>query len=79
MLYDLPSIFYFIKRKPCIFRNFFKCQNPVCQSISEFRPVSAIAFLHLSHLIFQHTPDFVTHGFLAGLAEMNLHNIRPRS
>ncbi len=25
------QFFYFVKRKSCIFRNFFKCQNPICQ------------------------------------------------
>lgn len=34
------------------------------QRISESRPVSVIAFLHLPYLIFQHTLDFVAHGFL---------------
>jgi hypothetical protein len=34
-----------------------------------------IAFLHLLYLIFQHTLDFVAHGFLTRLAEMNPHNI----
>ena len=45
------------------------------QRISESRPVSVIAFLHLLYLIFQHTLDFVAHGFPAGLAEMNPHNV----
>ena len=41
------------------------------QRISESRPVSVIAFSHLLYLIFQHTLDFVAHGFLAGLAEIS--------
>jgi hypothetical protein len=46
------------------------------QRISESsQPVSAIAFLHLPYLIFQHTLDFVAHGFPAGLTEMNPHNV----
>ena len=47
----------------------------IASRISESRPVSVIAFLHLLYLIFQHTLDFVAHGFPAGLAEMNPHNL----
>ena len=34
------------------------------QYLSESRPLAIIVFSHLPYLIFQHTLDFVTHGFL---------------
>lgn len=30
-------------------------------------------YLHLLYLVFQHTLDFIAHGFCAGVAEMNAH------
>ena len=39
----------------------------IASRISDFRPVSVIAFLYLLCLIFQHTLNFVAHGFLAVL------------
>lgn len=39
---------------------------------------SSPVFLHLQYLIFQHTLNFLAHGFGAGLTEMNPHNIGGR-
>lgn len=36
---------------------------------------SGPVFLHLQYLIFQHTLNFLAHGFGAGFTEMNPHNI----
>ena len=32
-----------------------------------------VLFSHLLYLIFEHTLDFITHGFSAGIAEMDTH------
>ena len=45
------------------------------QDLSESRLLAVIVFSHLTYLIFQHTLDFVTHGFPAGLTEMNPNNV----
>ncbi len=50
-------------------------KTTIGQTLKAISGLFSSLYLHLLYLIFQHTLDFVAHGFLAGLAEMNPHNV----
>ena len=50
-------------------------KTTIGQTLKAISGLFSSLYLHLLYLIFQHTLDFVAHGFLARLAEMNPHNV----
>ena len=50
-------------------------KTTIGQTLKAISGLFSSLYLHLLYLIFQHTLDFVAHGFPAGLTEMNPHNV----
>ena len=50
-------------------------KTTIGQTLKAISGLFSSLYLHLLYLIFQHTLDFVAHGFLARLTEMNPHNV----
>jgi hypothetical protein len=60
--------------RSCLKRNVkdFFITPKICPAVSHGAQLHSLQGLHIANLAFEHTHNFVAHGFLARLAEMNL-------